>query len=130
MKPLDSLLKLYGQYNLKEEMWRAETSPHLDPVAQVRETTPQKISAAHESKATSLIFARTVILFHLSAVICYVHAVEWYSLCKKRESSFVAWNVITGLQRGCVLLRLNWLSFSNIQYSVTNSVFRSRNLYK
>jgi hypothetical protein len=41
MKPLDSLLKLYGQYNLKEEMWRAETNPHLDPAVQVRETTLQ-----------------------------------------------------------------------------------------
>jgi hypothetical protein len=97
MKPLDSLLKLYGQYNLKEEMWRTETSPLLDPVAQVRETSPQQISAAHESKATSLIFERTVILLHLSAVICYVHAVEWYSLCKRRKSSFVASNIITGL---------------------------------
>ena len=82
MKPLDSLLKLYGQYNLKEEMWRAETSPHLDPVAQVRETTPQQTSAAHESKTTSLILARTVILLHLSAVIFSIHAAEFYSLSK------------------------------------------------
>jgi len=46
MKPLDSLLKLYGQYNLKGEMWRAEKSPHLDPAAQVRETSQTGISRA------------------------------------------------------------------------------------
>lgn len=83
MKPLDSLFKLYEQYNLKEEIWRAETSPHLDPVAQVRETTPQRRSAAHESKTTSLIFARTVILLHLRTIMCSVHAVELDSLCKR-----------------------------------------------